>query len=104
MNRAEQQATRRTNSILTKYGTGDGYKMEDVSAKELFTALLDFYTRHSSSVGHTITDEDGILYIDGEFKARFAAKDTINKRLARAAITGPDYEGMILKRQEADYE
>ena len=104
MNRAEQQATKRANSILTKYGTGDGYKMEDVSAKELFTALLDFYTRHSSSVGHTIKDKNGILYIDGEYKARFAVKDTINKRLARAAVTGPDYEGMILRRQEADYE
>ena len=103
MNRAEHQATKRANSILTKYGTGDGYKMEDVNAKELFTALLDFYTRHSSSVNHTIIDKDGALYIDGDFKARFAVKDTLNKRLAKAVVTGPDYEGMILRRQENDY-
>jgi hypothetical protein len=103
MDRAAHQATKRTNSILTKYGTGEGYNPVDVNAKELFTALLDFYTRHSSSVGHTITDKDGALYIDGAFKARFASKDTLNKRLAKAIITGPDYEGMILGRQENDY-
>lgn len=102
MNRAEHQATKRTNSILTKYGTEEGYNPVDVNAKELFTALLDFYTRHSSSVNHTIIDKDGALYIDGDLKARFAVKDTLNRRLAKAVITGPDYEDMILRRQEGE--
>jgi hypothetical protein len=96
-------AKRKTNKILEKYGTDNGYRMEDVNAKELYHALFEFYA-WNEIVGHTITHKDGILYIDGAIKARFAHKDTLNKRLARAAITGPDYEGMILRRQEADHE
>lgn len=99
MNKSEIKATRKANTILESYGTDNGYKMENVSTMELYTALRDFYL-NNSPVGHTITHKAGNLYIDDVFKTSFARKDTLNERLARAIITGPDYEGMILKRQE----
>lgn len=100
--RAKHMAENRTNDILKSYGTSEGYKMENVDAKALHSALVKFYKdNNNSAVGHTITHKNGSLYIDGKHVVRFASKDTFNDRIKRAALGKDDdgTESKILKRQ-----
>lgn len=90
-----------TNRILKCYGTAEGYDLDYVYIKPLYDALLEFYTKHENAVGHTITHDSGILYIDGVKIVRFATKgDTINKRIGRCYEESYRAEGRILARQE----
>ena len=104
MDRATLKATNTTNKILKDYGTDNGYNMTDVYIKPLFEALKAFYTENKTAVGHTITHDNGILYIDGIYKARFATKRSLIPLLYKASendFKRLNYlEGRILAKQE----
>lgn len=100
--RINMLATRRTNRILEKYGTAEGYNLDNVYTEPLYEALKAFYTKNENGIGHTITHNAGILYIDDKAIVRFATpNDTLNKRIAKASGEYYDAEYRILKRQEA---
>lgn len=99
--RIKRLATNKANRILEKYGTAEGYSMDNVEAKTLYEALKAFYTENENCIGHTITHNAGILYIDNKAIVRFATpNDTLNRRLAKASGNYYDAEYRILKRQE----
>lgn len=98
--RINMLATRKTNRILEKYGTAEGYNLDNVHTEPLYEALKAFYTENENGIGHTIAHESGILFIDGSAVVRFAHKDTLNTRLAKAAGEYYDAEYKILKAQE----
>ena len=99
--RITMKAEQKANDILACYGTKEGYNLCDVYAIDLFKALKKFYTENENTVGHTITHNNGMLYIDGEAVERFAiSPDTLNRRIGRATGNYYDAEYRILKRQE----
>lgn len=99
--RINMLATRKTNRILEKYGTAEGYNLDNVHTEPLYEALKAFYTENENGIGHTITHNAGILYIDNKAIVRFATpNDTLNRRLAKASGNYYDAEYRILKRQE----
>ena len=106
--KSKNQAINRTNNILKEYSTKNGYKMDDVDSRELQNALYKFYSENSgSAVGHTITHNNGILYIDGKAVTRFAVKnDLIKSRNLGRGYSEQSYgiEGKILKHSETDYD
>lgn len=107
MDRITLKAMNATNRILKDYGTDNGYNMTDVDVKPLFEALKAFYTENKTGVGHTITHNNGILYIDGILKARFATKRSLIPCLYRMTenyFAELNYlEGRILAKQERYY-
>jgi len=100
MTREELKATQRTNAILSEYNNKE-YDLSLVFIKPLYEALKAFYTENKTAVGHTITHNAGMLYIDGKSIVKFATpRDTLNKRLSRCTEESYRAEGRILKRQE----
>lgn len=101
MDKITLKAMNATNRILKEYGTDNGYK------KPLFEALKAFYAENKTAVGHTITHDNGILYVDGIYKARFATKRSLIPLLYKTSekdFKRLNYlEGRILAKQERYY-
>ena len=104
---SKARATKRANAILEKYPLNDNRKSDDIDAKGLRDALYKFYSENNgSAVGHTITDKDGVLSIDGKEVFQFDKSDTLGRKLARGtAKPGEvDYEAKQLDKQDLESE